>query len=207
VFGDQIVFGFAGISGNSIPRKRSWDAFSIARKEYSILAKRPSDDLIQKLAAAYGKRYAEKISEGMNDPKLLAYLLERKGEAGQAIFAGFNRKGQRVIVEVVAGTRFTTRLIPGDNTVATDVLGENGIAEEYAAQETQRSKDWLDSLVLKSKGMDLQDRLILQAEAIVGLTAKYHPDRVAEPTDAVLVTRNRGVKWIDRKAECESPSK
>jgi hypothetical protein len=205
--GDQIVFGLAGISGRSSPSKTSWDAFNIVRKEFSMLAKHPDDHLIEKLAHVYSKRYTEKINQDMSNPELLSYVMKQGGDAGQAIFAGFNKKHQRVIVEVTAGTRSSTHLIPGNDTVETRVLGDNGIAEEYFTGETARSRDWLKTLKIESEGMGLKDRLTLQAEAIVGLTAKYHPENVGGPIDVVLVTRSGGVEWIRRNEECGGPHK
>jgi len=209
VLGNQIVFAMAGVSGSDAAPQRAWDSLNLAKQEYAILARHPDDNLIEKLAIAFGKRYAEKINRSMLGPGVIPYLTPHGGNAGEAIFAGFNRKHQRVIVEVEAGVSSTTRIISSGNEVKleTQVLGYSDIAKEYATNETERSKGWLNSLKRESNGMELKDRMTLQAERVIELTAKYHPDGVGGPTDEVLVTRNHGVRWTRRNAECEPQTK
>lgn len=209
VLGDQIVFAPSGIAGHP----DEWNAFQIARHEFSALARTQDDRLIQKLADTYGQRFADKINRDLkadDSGELLSYLLNGSGIAGEAIFAGFNQKHQRVIVQVNVGlhtreeraVQYSTQLISSDDAHEMLVIGDSRIVQEYESNITARSKTWRRALTIKSRNRELKDRLAAKAEEMVALTAKYDPTYVQRPSDVVLVTRNHGATWIRRKPEC-----
>jgi hypothetical protein len=211
---DQLVFAAAGISGYPGARVPSdiWSVYEIAKQEYSELANGHTDDLVQKLAAVYGERVSGKINNGLkrdSSGSLWSYV-SSQNEVGAAIFAGFDDQHRRVIVEVKVGIQvpgarvvgYSTKFIPGDETVDTEVIGDTRISQELTAGQTQRSRGWHSAMSLQSSVLDLKDRLLFGAERIGELTAKHDPDYVGLPIDVVLVTRGRGITWVHRKPIC-----
>jgi len=212
---DQLVFAASGISSRQgsagAPFTDTWNASDIARHEHAALANKPTDHLIQKLAAAYGESLAARINHDLTlEPEgpLMSYVT-RQGGGGAAIFAGFDDRHERVIVEVtvrtlVAGARtvgYTTKLLPGNDTEETEVVGDTTIAQELAAGRTERSRNWHSAMLLQT-GLGLKDRLLAGAESVAEWTAQYDPEHVGAPIDVILVTRRRGVTWVRRKPEC-----
>lgn len=213
---DQLVFAASGLSSRQSyagsPFTDTWNAKDIARHEHAALANKHTDHLIQKLAAAYGENLAARINHDLTlepDGALMSYVT-RQGGGGAAIFAGFDDRHQRVIVEVtvrtlVAGARtvgYDIKVLPGDDTQETEVVGDTTIAQELAAGGTERSRDWRSAMLLLQTGLGLKDRLLAAAESVAEQTAKYDPEHVGGPIDLILVTRKRGVTWVRRKPEC-----
>jgi len=212
VLGDQIVFAASGIAGNKGDKDTSWNVFDLARQEYS--APRISDErVIRKVAEDYGRRIADKLNQELKSDHghdLLTYLLSGNGIAGQAIFAGFDQKHQRDLVEVDVGIRSrekpvietSIRILAEDGTPANDVIGAFRISEEYKLQQSERSRVWRHRLKVRSRKLQLKDRLALEAETIVALTTRYNPEYAQPPIDIVLISRGGGATWIHRKNEC-----
>ena len=216
VLSDQFVFVASGLSGRPAiaksPGSRPWNVDDIAREEYTALGKERTDQWIQKVAAAYGERLSSQINQDLQFapiPPLMDYLTKQGGGGAAAVFAGFDEKHQRVVVEVkvsiqVPGSHvgYTTKLLPGDSTEGTEVVGDTAIAQELAAGRTERAREWRSALLLQPPGQSLKDRLLVAAESVAEWTAKYDPNQVGLPIDVILVTRNRGVTWVRRKTAC-----
>lgn len=215
---DQLVFAVSGISAYlgaaNTSRADMWNAKDIARQEFSALAGKHPDNLIQKLAAAYGENLTSRINHELKvEPAgpLRSYLAEQ-GRYGAAVFAGFDEQHQRVVVEVSMGIRaaggmvgYTTKVLPGgEDTMEAEVFGHNTIATELAEGRTERSRGWRSTITLRSTGLGLRDRMLFEAKYVAELTAQYDPDHVGGPIDEVLVTRKRGVTWVHRKPACGS---
>lgn len=215
VLSDQLVFVASGLSGRPAiaksPGSRPWNVDDIARQEYGALGKKRTNQWIQKVAAAYGERLSGQINQDLElapNAPLVDYLTNQGG-GGAAVFAGFDEKHQRVVVEVSVSVRgpssrvgYTTKLLPGDSTEGTEVLGNTAIAQELAAGRTERAREWRSAMLLQPPGQSLKDRLLVAAESVAEWTAKYDPDHVGLPIDVILVTRKRGVTWVRRKPAC-----
>lgn len=211
---DQLVFAATGISshpgGQKTVRSDIWNVNDIARQEYSALASKHADHLIQKLADAYGTRLAAKLNDGLKrEPRLLAFLSSEVGGSA-AVFAGFDEQHHRVMVEVTVGIQaqgahtvgYAIKFLPGDEAVGTEIIGDTTIAQELAVGKTKRSQGWSRAMLFQTAGLGLKDRLLFGAERIVGLTAIYDPHLVGGPVDVILVTRGHGVTWVHRKPTC-----
>jgi len=215
VLGDQLVFAASGLSSHpraaKIPGSNAWNVGDFARQEYAALGNRRNDQWIQKLAAAYGERLSSQINHDLKVEHngLLMTYLTKQGGGGAAVFAGFDEKHQRVIVEVTVsiqspGARvgYATKVLPGDTEEGTEVLGDTAIAQELAAGTTERAREWRSAMLLQPPGQSLKDRLLVAAESVAEWTAKYGPDHVGLPIDVILVTRRHGVTWVHRKTAC-----
>jgi hypothetical protein len=214
---DQFVFAASGLEAHPGIAKtlgsNAWNVKDIAKQEYAALGKKHTDQWIQKLAAAYGERLSGQINHDLKlEPTggpLMTYLTKHQG-GGAAVFAGFDEKLQRVIVEVKVaiqspGARsvgYTTKLLPSDSAGGTEVLGDTAIAQELAAGRSQRAQEWRSAMLLQSPAGSLKDSLIVGAESVAEWTAKYDPGLVGGPIDVILVTRKRGVTWVRRKQSC-----
>jgi len=215
VLSDELVFVASGLSGRpaiaKTPGSRPWNVDDIARQAFTALAKKRTDQWIQKVAAAYGERLSSQINQDLQlapNAPLVDYLANQGG-GGAAVFAGFDEKHQRVVVEVsvrLQGPRsrvgYITKLLPGDDTDGTEVLGDTAIAQELAAGRTERAREWRSAMLLQPPGQSLKDRLLVGAQSVAEWTAKYDPDHVGLPIDVILVTRKGGVTWVHRKSAC-----
>jgi len=204
---DQLVYAGTGYTSYAGVRG-AWDASDIVKQHYHLLTKTPRHDLIRKLAEAYGASLAARLDPDVKGhpeegwPTLLA----------AALFAGFDENRWRVVIEVTIhqephngvaqGVGYSTKLFPASDAVFADVIGETAVAQEFAAGRTLRSQSWRNGLALEVTGLGVKERLIAGAEKIVELTAKYQPSLVGGSIEAVLVSRNMGVKCIRRKPEC-----
>jgi hypothetical protein len=213
---DQFVFATSGISGHpsvaKTPGSVTWNVYDIATQEYAVLANEHTAHLIQKLAAAYGERLADRINKDLKlEPEgpLRAYLA--KHGVGTAVFAGFDEEHHRVILEVRVGIQspgatvveYATRLLTaGDETTEAMVFGDSAIAGELNEGKTDRSRSWQSAMSLQLRGQGLKDRLLFKAEYVADLTARYDPNQVGGPIDVIHVTRNGGVTWVRRKSAC-----
>ncbi len=202
---NQLIFAntgyrtYAGVRGK-------WDAVALARQHYHQLAKAPRHELISALAEAYGADLAAKL-----EPDVKAHPEEGWPQIlGTALFAGFDEKRQRVVIEVNihqvqrdgGGVGYSTKRLPASDAVYDEVVGETSIAEEFAAGRTLRSQSWRNGLDFQVKGLAVKERLIAGSEKVVELTATYQPSVVGGAIDTVLVSRKTGVEWIHRKPEC-----
>jgi hypothetical protein len=204
---DQLVFANTGY-GSYAGVRGKWDAAAVARQHYHLLANAPRHELISALAEAYGADLAAKL-----EPDVKGHPEEGWPQSlVTAIFAGFDEKRQRVVIEVNihqlqrdgAGRAvgYSTKRFPASDAAFAEVIGETAIAQEFAAGRTLRSQSWRNGLDFEVKGLGVQDRLVAGAEKIVELTATYQPSLVGGAIDTVLVSRKTGVKWIHRKPEC-----
>jgi hypothetical protein len=215
---DQLVFGEAGIAGkpSSGPASLvdSWNVLDMARTEYAALATNHSVDLIQQLAERFGRRLASQINYDLklkSSTPLRSYLATMP-RASAAVFAGFDVQHQRVIVEVTVGFQtpdarevgYSVKRLPGKTGEEAEILGETSIAGEMAAGTTERSRQWRSAVALKTAGLSLKDRIVSATEYVVELTAKYAPQDVGGPIDAVTITKARGVTWAQRKPGCRT---
>jgi len=208
---DQLVYAATGYTSRGdtkgVRSPRAWDASEIVKQEYRSLLKTPRHEHYRKLAEIYGTRLAARLNDPVKAhpeegwPMLLA----------AAVFAGFDEKQQRVVIEVkverksdigVSEVGFSTKIFPAGDAVFALVIGETDVAQEFAAGRTFRSQSWRNGLEVEVAGLGMKERLVAGAEKIVQLTAKYQPSLVGGPMDTVLVSRNMGVKWIRRKTEC-----
>lgn len=204
---DQLIFANTGY-GSYAGVRGKWDATAVARQHYHVLANTPRHELISALAEAYGADLAAKLEPDVKDhpeegwPQSLV----------TAIFAGFDEKLQRVVIEVNihqlqrdgAGRAvgYSTKRLPASDAVFAEVIGETAIAQEFAAGRTVRSQSWRNGLDFEVRGLGVKERLVAGAEKIVELTATYQPSIVGGAIDTVLVSRKTRVKWIHRKPEC-----
>src|SRR5216683_726079 len=204
---DQLIFANTGY-GSYAGVRGKWDATAVARQHYHVLANAPRQELISALAEAYGADLAAKLEPDVKDhpeegwPQSLV----------TAIFAGFDEKRQRVVIEVNihqlqrdgAGRAvgYSTKRLPASDAVFAEVIGDTAIAQEFAAGRTVRSQSWRNGLDFEVRGLGVKERLVAGAEKIVELTATYQPSIVGGAIDTVLVSRKTGVKWIHRKPEC-----
>jgi hypothetical protein len=202
---DQLVFANTGY-GSYAGVRGKWNAIALARQHYHRLAKAPRHELISALAEAYGSDLAAKL-----EPDVKAHPEEGWPQTlATAIFAGFDEKRQRVVIEVNVhqvrrnggGVEYSTRRFPASDAAYAEVMGETSIAEEFAAGRTLRSQSWRNGLNLQVQGLGVKERLIAGAETIVELTARYQPSVVGGAVDTVLVSRKAGVMWVHRKPEC-----
>lgn len=207
---DKLVFANTGY-GSYVGVRGKWDAIAIARQHYRQLAKTkaPRADMIPVLAEAYGADLAARL-----EPDVKSHPEEGWPQTlVTALFAGFDEKRQRVVIEVKVnqvghegGAEYSTRRLPASDAVYAEVLGETVIAEEFAAGRTLRSQSWRNGLDFQLQGLGTKERMIVGAEKIVELTAKYEPSLVGGAIDTVLVSRKTGVQWIHRKPECSMGS-
>jgi hypothetical protein len=202
---DQLVFANTGY-GSYAGVRGKWDAISLARQHYHQFAKAPRHELILALAEAYGADLAAKL-----EPDVKAHPEEGWPQVlATALFAGFDEKRQRIVIEVNVhqvrrnggGVEYSTRHFPPSDAAYAEVMGETSIAEEFAAGRTLRSQSWRKELDLQVQGLAVKERLITGAEKIVELTARYQPSLVGGAVDTALVSRKTGVVWIHRKPEC-----
>jgi hypothetical protein len=203
---DQLVFANTGY-GSYAGTRGKWDAITVARQHYHHLAKAPRPELISALAEAYGTDLAAKL-----EPDVKGHPEEGWPQSlATAIFAGFDEKGQRVVIEVNIHQQrenaghavgYSTRRLPVGDAAFAEVIGETAIAQEFTAGRTLRSQSWRSGLDFQTSGLGVRERLIAGAEKIVELTAEYEPSVVGGAIDTVLVSRKTGVQWIHRKPEC-----
>jgi hypothetical protein len=206
---DQLIFAGTGY-GSYVGVRGKWDAIALARQHYHKLANLPRADMISALAEAYGADLAAKF-----EPDIKAYPKEGWPQIlVTALFAGFDEKGQRIVIEVKVhqvrryggGVTYSTKRLPTSDADYAEILGETSIAEEFAAGRTLRSQSWRNQLDFQVQGLGMNERLIAGAEKIIELTAKYQPSVVGGAVDTVLVSRKTGVKWVHRKPECSTGS-
>jgi hypothetical protein len=212
----QLVFAATGVSDypgtRNTPYSDAWSVRDIAEQEYLALAKKHTDHLIEKLAAAYAESLTSRINQRLKqlpEKELLTFVSSKKGGSA-AVFAGFDEQRQRVIVEVTVGIRmpgarevgYATKHLTGNETVGREIIGETAIAGELLAGKTERSQGWHSGMLLQSTGFGMRDRLLFGAERIVELTAKYDAYDVGGPIDEILVTRGRTAEWVHCKFSC-----
>jgi hypothetical protein len=202
----QLVFANTGYAFYAGVRGK-WDAVAVARQHYHQLAKAPRHELISSLAEAYGADLAAKL-----EPDVKAHPEEGWPQILEtALFAGFDEKRQRVVIEVkvhqvrrngTGGVGYSTRRLPASDASYGEVVGETSIADEFAEGRTLRSQSWHNDLDFRVKGLGVKGQLIAGAEMIVELTATYQPSVVGGAIDTVLVSRKTGAEWLHRKPEC-----
>lgn len=202
---DQLVFAETGY-GSYTGVRGKWDAISLARQHYHQFAKTPRHELISALAEAYAADLAAKL-----EPDVKAHPEERWPQVlATALFAGFDEKRQRVVIEVNVhqvrrdgvGVEYSTRHFPASDAAYAEIMGETSIVEEFAAGRTLRSQSWRNGLDFQVRSLGVKERLIAGAEYVIELTAKYQPSVVGGPVDTVVVSRKAGVVWVHRKPEC-----
>ena len=203
----QLVFANTGYGSYEGVRGK-WDAIALARQHYNQFAKAPRHELIPAVAEAYGADVAAKLS-----PDVSAHSEEGWPQTlVTALFAGFDENRERVVIEVNvhqmrrngSAVGYSTKRLPASDAVYAEVVGETSIAEEFAAGRTLRAQAWRNGLNFQVQGLGVKDRLIVGAEKIVELTARYQPSLVGGAVDTVLLSRKTGVVWIHRKPECAS---
>lgn len=214
--GNQLVYAAVGISSKQYEEGSAflsnWKTADLARQEYDYFAKRHAEPLIENVAAGYGRELAAKINHDLkmdSSGRVRSFLWSNQG-AGRALFAGFDEKHQRVILEVnvafsAAGARevtFTSTPHPGNDNAVAQVIGDTSVAEEYAEGRTERSRGWRTALQLENAGLGLKDQMIIATAKIAELTEKNNPSQVGGPIDVILVTRKAGITWVRRKAGC-----
>ena len=214
--GNQMVYAAVGISskqyaaGALLPS--NWETSDIAKREYDYFARKHEGRLIENVAVGYGNSLAAKINHDLKmdgQGRVRAFLWSNQG-VGRALFAGFDEKHQRVILEVnvalssasAGEVTVTTTAHPGNDNAVAQVIGDTSVAEEYAAGRTERSRGWRSALELENSGLGLKEQLIVATARIAELTAKNNPRLVGGPIDEVLVMRKAGVTWVRRKAAC-----
>jgi hypothetical protein len=206
---DQLIFASTGY-GSYAGVRGKWDAIALARQHYHQLANLPRADMISALAEAYGGDLAARF-----EPDIKAHSKEGWPQIlVTAVFAGFDEKRQRVVIEVNlhqvrrdgGEVAYSTKRLPASDADYAEILGETSIAEEFAAGRTLRSQSWRNQLDFQVQGLGVKERMIAGAEKIIQLTAKYEPSVVGGAVDTVLVSRKAGVKWVHRKPECSKGS-
>lgn len=180
-----------------------WDASDIARHHFRLLEKTPRNELIPKLAEAYGADIAARLR-----PDVVGHPEEGWPQVlTTSIFAGFDEAHRRVGIEVsihrtTLGVSYSTKSFPTGDAPFADVIGETAIAQEFGEGRTLRAQSWKTSLASQVTGLGTRERLVAVGEKIVELTTKYQPSMVGGPIDTVVISRTTGVEWVRRKPEC-----
>ena len=212
---DGLVYAATGYTSNfggpKFGNRQPWDASDIARQNYHLLAKSSRHELILKLAEAYGASIAAKLNSDVTTHPEEGW----PWSLTTALFAGFDEKHQRVVVEVTvhqgigAGQKvgYSTKVFPGTDQRYAEVVGETSIAQEYAAGSTPRSQAWREGMADRTAGFSLKELLISDVENVTELTSKFVPTLVGGPVDSILLSRKvgeAGVTWVHRKLECSA---
>ncbi len=217
-FGNQLIVSLAGIKGHMGEHgKFDWDVLAMARNVFRSLQVKPAPyDLPSKFATAWGEALKNQFTKelrirsketlanraGYTDDGLASGLVIGRGREGAieiyVIKLTYSRSQSGLFSADYKATSFTP---PG-----TITIGESAIANEILYRNTQRGTQWASEVAMEN--MNATDRLrnVIPIIRMVELSVKYLPfmgiDGVGGPVDAVKMTADGKINWIQRKPNC-----
>jgi hypothetical protein len=220
--GNQLIVGLAGIKGHIESGGRwSWDVLAIAQNIFTGLKyKSTSDDLPYAFSVAWGKALENQFSRELrlrpNDT-----LANKSKDEGPTLASGIvtgRAKAGNIVIYIVkinysplrsgqfsVHSELTPFAPPG-----TVTLGRAEISNEITSGVTARGIQWRNELTAQNMRSSARMRDAIPAIRIVELSISYLPIRppltindVGGPVDAVKLTPDGKIDWIQRKQYCQ----
>lgn len=219
---DKLIFTAAGDTKNILRNGTAlWDASREARTALSVtnrvIGEKPGD-FFDRVAHKWGEMLATNISASIRPSDALA--LKDDQIIVDGLFIGVDEANnlhvahQTIRAKVLRGTPYVaadgvkTANIPDKIVFAH--LGEGDIFDEFEAVKSSRSKQWHQRLPAYATRWAAKDRDLAVAMLAVDLTGLHGmtlPKNssvhvVGGKTDAVKITPEGGVQWVQRKSQC-----
>lgn len=198
----NMLFASSGsVSQSSEDGKSTWDARATARQIVGTSADLSPREVAELWAAKVTRFHNQDFKAGRIDSHHIALP-----SIEQAFFVGVIGKSPTAVM-----VRIEKSSIPGTPYVpkvysltmrgnALGAIGHASIVEEFHAQQSARSKQWMQEFKLRYGGMD---KFSLLARYAVNLAIRYHPERdsMGGPVDVVEMLPT-GIHWVQRKPSC-----
>ena len=206
---DHSVFTAAGNIIHARAGRALWNAQAEASSAFKEAQRTAAPRLLNSAAKDWGDHMVAAINQALTvDPSGSQLMLENNIFL-TGVFIGFeNGLTAMYQVEIVfdPGTRQARQNFYTErhrHTVQFAALGRNEIVTEVVADKTHFARVEQRKWATAEKNIPFRDRDVRWAIRLVQLTMEYGPKKadVGGPIDALEITR-RGIRWVERKPEC-----
>ena len=210
-FGNDLIFAAAGIGGSiHTTPGLSWDSRTIARNLYLRLSREPASvPMPIRLAYAWGNEVKEKLKfEAARNTDVISSK-KPGSELTSALFAGFEGNAPLIVVGAITyqsgfrgavDTQFAIQHIYREP--QTVILGGSDVAAQFGSQV----EHWEKSVPFSV------DPLAAWPVSAIRFGINHSPSIISDgrtvksiggPIDAVRLTRDGGIQWIQIKPNCQ----